>query len=341
MSMLGKVLANLNVVLALAFAALIALDWGQRQNWTFGTYRAQLALDGLPVDETELDNEGMPRVNLLSDKTFKEVLPDVNEATPEARTQVAEVKRVQDRLRAEVAAAGDDKAKRQKLASILVPLAQTLGEREALQQQITKDPIDQLMGPDGPFDKAFNQALKNQSPQGKPVQGADARRQAIAHLLVNTAQDENARRRVVAVIGLRSFAAAAARQADALRDMAERVTLALANDQAQFGRQYQQGIDDLQGLAAQIDERKQELQRQQALHERHNALLNARVTDAANLKKELDAARQSTQSALAELAKEQRRLFDAQRRVTTGLDQNLKLEREIRSLEQLPGGEGR
>src|SRR5207248_6269695 len=74
MSALGKVLAILNVIAAFVFLLIAALDWGQRQSWVYAAYRADLALDGLPLDDKELDLKGQKRNDRLTDKTYTSVM---------------------------------------------------------------------------------------------------------------------------------------------------------------------------------------------------------------------------------------------------------------------------
>src|SRR5215471_11112220 len=54
MSMLGKVLACLNVLVAIALAVLVALDYGKRQAWAYSVFRHDLAVKGIPLNPEEL-----------------------------------------------------------------------------------------------------------------------------------------------------------------------------------------------------------------------------------------------------------------------------------------------
>jgi hypothetical protein len=63
MSLLGKVLALLNVFGALALVYFASVDYSKRQGWAYAAYRHELVLIGLPVHDTELDTQGSPLVN--------------------------------------------------------------------------------------------------------------------------------------------------------------------------------------------------------------------------------------------------------------------------------------
>ena len=77
MSLLGKILAVLNVVAAIAFAYLAVSDWAQRRSWVYATYRLDLTLHGLPVDETDVDVAGLPQNDKLSSTTLTDLFRGV------------------------------------------------------------------------------------------------------------------------------------------------------------------------------------------------------------------------------------------------------------------------
>src|SRR5262245_7402756 len=98
MSMLGKVLAILNVLAAIAFVALAATAWGKRPNLTYAVFRHELVITGLPVDETEADPIGNAAiVDQLGEKTLEDLFRSVG-GQP-VKTQREEVKRLHDKLR--------------------------------------------------------------------------------------------------------------------------------------------------------------------------------------------------------------------------------------------------
>jgi hypothetical protein len=343
MSLFGKILAVLNILAVMAFVYLVAVDWGQRQTWSYAVYRYDLALDGLPLDDEARSADGTLQVKLLSDATMQDLFKSVGSVpsplTPEDKTQVAEVRRVHDRLRREIDAEQDAAKKRALLASILVPRTRTGGERDALRERIEKEPLDGLMADAGPLEQAFKQALDRKTPSGQDRDPAE-RRQAIAHLLfnVNDPVSKNFEReyqRVLVVIGLRAFANEADLQATALRDMADRVRLLMAEDQASFEAAYQRSLADLNGLAATAEARKAKLAEYERVAKKQQDLVRVRQADVAELKTRLDQARQASVAALAKLSAEQQKLFDYERQVGDGTATNQQLELEIRSLEKV------
>jgi hypothetical protein len=298
----------------------------------------ELALDGIPVDESETEPEGELRISKLSDPTLKAVFKEVGAlpdavTRPEERTQKAEVQRVHDKLASEINGMADPAAKRKKLTAALLPLATTLADRKTIADRIANTKDADLMAPDGPLEQAFNLVLQNRNAQGQE-RGPDVRKQAIAHLLFNIDTADEARKRAAAVIGLKAFAAEADRQALALKGMADQIRLALVDDRGRFKKEYLQVFGDIQLLATDLADRQHDLARQQALVESHKTLLNARLSDAKALQGQLEVARQETSKALEGLGKEQRKLFEIQQKVGMAEDKNLQLEREIRGLER-------
>lgn len=334
MSLLGKILAGLNIVAAIAFACLVALDWGQRQKWTYAVFRQDLTLNGLPVDESEHDADGVRLVDQISDQTLKELFNPVGGApagtAAEDKTQMGEVRRLKSRLDAEINSAPD---KRAKLISLLTPLAPTVSERQAL---ATKN-VDVLQAQ---FDRAFGPDLlevPGTQGQSKPKTQED-KRQAIAHLLVNLASpkpDATDYQRVLVVVGLKAFAREADHQAVVLRDMSQEILLAMTRDQGNFVADHRQVVGELRTLADTLAQRQAVLADQTALAQRQLALAEDRKKDVEDLQKRIEQARKNTQEALTQLSKRQERLFGLEQQVKTTAEQNQELERKIRELEKV------
>jgi hypothetical protein len=327
MSIFGKVLAILNVLAAFGLAYAALLDWTQHQAWAYAVYRMDFPIKGLPVDQDEIDTDGHRRIDNISDTTIQEVFKQVGglEGTtplPEDKTQLREVKRVHDKLKNEIDRQANDAAKREKLKSVLLPLANTLSER----QKLDTKKLDELMGD---FEKAFA-AVTGKAGQGQEPE--DTRR-LIARLLFCTSQDDQARQRAAVVVGLRAFTYEVNSRAHALQQMAHQLQADMVADRSQFDREQRRILGELELLARDLDERKEELDRRQTLVNRHNALLKAREADIVELKKQIDTAGEATKTALSELAKEQSRLFGVQSQVGEELQKNLRLEQEMRTIE--------
>jgi hypothetical protein len=338
MSILGKLLAVLNVLAAAGFAYFALMDWTVRQNWTSAVNRMALPVAGLPVSEDEVDPDGRPRIDKISDATLPDLFKPVGglpaaAVLPEDKTQFAEVKRVHDKLRKEIDQADGEAAKRKKLRSLLLPLAGTLSGRQALLNEINKEPIDKLLGPEGPFEKPFSDVTKKRNEQDP-----ENSRRLIANLLFGLSQnspDELSRQRIAVVVGLKAFTNAVNERALALREMAQQVHASMLGDRAQFEKQQRGIIAELELLGRALEERKEELDRRQTLVNKHTALVKAREENIVDLKKDIDKASQLTKKALDELAQEQRRLFDAQDRVGNDLQKNQQLEQQIRTIENV------
>ena len=135
MTILGKLLAIANVLAAVGFLYLAATDWALRHKWTYAVYRHQLTMDGLPVDEAEIDPaDDAPHVAKLSEKTLQDIFKQAG--GPPVKTQKDAVQRAQSDFKATIDGLADDKAKRERLASLLLPLARTRGERDELHNRI-------------------------------------------------------------------------------------------------------------------------------------------------------------------------------------------------------------
>jgi hypothetical protein len=130
MSLLGKVLAFLNVLAAVGFVCVAALDYGKHRAWSHAVFTGDLLINGLPLDNSQTDAEG----NVLADQIGPETQRKLFErsGSPPVATQEDEVKRVQDRVNSFISSAGDTKAQLAQLARVLMPFAETNLRREQL-----------------------------------------------------------------------------------------------------------------------------------------------------------------------------------------------------------------
>jgi hypothetical protein len=364
MSIFGKVLIILNILVAGVFIYLSTADWSQRETWSYAVYRQELALDGLPLDEQELDAEGRLATDRLTEQTLKAIFQPVGETLPsplrpEDKTQLGAVQRLRDRLRGEINSLGGDEPKiRAQMVAWLVPLARTGGERDGLRQFLNMAPFDKVIADNGPFELVFKRVLEPGSGELeeaaktygrewgfqdllKPIdKDPQTRRQEVAHLLLNMTADPTSQdfarqyQRVLVIVGLKAFASQADQQYYALRDMAERLTLAMSEDRATFERDYDVKLKYLYGLAEDLGLSQKKLAEYEKLTRRHQDLVKARQADFMDLTTKLESARQATKTALANLTTEQQRLFEAERHVATAAAKNQQLEREIRVLEK-------
>lgn len=128
MSILGKILAILNVLAVIGVLALLAMDYAKRQTWAHAVFRQQLVITGLPVDDNDVDGQG----HKLADDLTPATLQDIFKGSSPVKTQLDEVKRVQNELNGKIQSAGDKKKQLYVLARILTPLALTGEQREQL-----------------------------------------------------------------------------------------------------------------------------------------------------------------------------------------------------------------
>ena len=127
MSLLGKILAILNVLGAIGFGALAALDYGKRQSWEYVNLQHDLNIVGLPLTDGEKD-PSTGRSRDLTEQAKKDIFGGQNPVS----SQVAEVKRVKALLDSKLSA-GDPRAQTVGFAAVLEPLADTDADRERLQ----------------------------------------------------------------------------------------------------------------------------------------------------------------------------------------------------------------
>ena len=192
---LTVVLIVLNIVAALGFTVLLAMDYSKRQAWSYAVFKHDLGLMGLPLQEEEngpsASRVTMQRQNLDSDqlkKAFSErpqtkggepfqpvtltlsnpILPqhltpeilndwfrkndwygDVGEPVP---TLEKEVERLQNSLKGEIAQAAEaiaadaktEEQKRALLENLIMPLAYSPHQIDALDKKIKQEPAAKL-----------------------------------------------------------------------------------------------------------------------------------------------------------------------------------------------------
>jgi hypothetical protein len=366
MTWLGKTLVFLNVLAALAFAYMVQQAWNNRVQYAREHFRYLVAIDGLPVTtgKDQLWTPGDPIV-LNADETT--VLKDIfagksggdDLGGSSVKTQVDEVKRLQQVIVDRISAANGDAGKRSKLASYMLNLARDGEERDRWATLIATVPIPGSVDEWAPLKEflstelppvevkdrtgiastrpgIFAAALSDRPlfERNKPSRDQHDQRTAIAHLLVNISDDEAWRDRVQTVVGVAFYAQALDRQASVVERMVQRQRILIAVDQATFLPNYQALVQRALFLAEQIDGLTAKLKVQQALVEDATKLVNDRTEEKRKLAKELE---ETTAAANAELAKQaalEAELFRLQKQITTTQEANVVLERKLRVLEQ-------
>jgi hypothetical protein len=127
MSSLGKFLAVFNIVAAAALAVVVAIDYAKRQAWEYANFVHDVAVNGLPIDQSDSDQQENTSFRDLASGTQQDWFGATGGPVS---TQVEEVNRVEGQADALVGAASGDPARAAVLARLLTPFATTLGDRQ-------------------------------------------------------------------------------------------------------------------------------------------------------------------------------------------------------------------
>jgi hypothetical protein len=320
-----KVLAILNVLAGIGFLVFAGIDYGKRQGWEYAVLQQQFQIRGLPVDENEEDVAGNKLVGFV--RPGNRLQQDLfSGAGQPLQTEKEAAQQRHDELLAAVQGAGNPAAQKQKLEEILVPLARIEGERRTLHQQIAAQNVDVLLGPDGPFEKACVEAVQGKTASGQAL-SYDQWRQAVAHLLFNTGDDY---KRTLAIVGAAAFAQEVDGQATALAAMAPTLDRALASDLANFEVQHASLNQAILALANRLRDLEDTKAKQETLLAQHKAHVAEREGQAVGLQKDIQAAKQATQNALAMQHQIETHLFNTQQTIADAEHKNEQLERQIR-----------
>lgn len=145
MSLLGKILAFVNIFAVLGVLALLSMNFIKRQNWEYAVFREDLMIDGLPLDGTEKDALQQVVAEKIGKDTQQDLFKQTSPNTP-VTTQEAEVQRVKQQLDSQVQAAGDKKIQIAAYARILTPMAETIEQRTRLIAYQTYLQKDEMFG---------------------------------------------------------------------------------------------------------------------------------------------------------------------------------------------------
>ncbi len=336
MSTLGKVLAVFNVLAAIAFLALAAMDYSKRQNWAYAHYKAEVLIHGLPVDFNDTSWRTPGRT--YPDSLTQGVLKDLFGGSP-VRTQKEEVENQKNVVLGEVDQADTIPAKRTVFNRYLLPLATDFPERQDLLRSINglragdQKGVDDLRARlEGYFDRAASEVTPESEGSPSVKRSVEERRQSIASLLYTIASPEG-RTRVQSVVGLSHYVTAADRHYTQLVEIRHRLQSVMAEEQAAFLRAYegirpelQRLADDLQGYQAKLDE-------QRKLVQQNDVLYKARQAEVKQLQDEIAQAQQKVGAETATLDQLQQRLFALEQQFAQAQAANQRLEQEIRSKE--------
>jgi len=250
MSLLGKILAILNLLAACAFAMLALMDYGKRDSWAHAVFMADLRINGLPVDDSEPVDPGLPSKRELDNQTLKQLFQPAG--GNEVHTQEEELNKVYQRLKSDINGNRVEGTKVQKLARVLLPLAGTVQERSNLLRLITDprpDDEGQIAVLQGAFDKAFSQ----------PAKSSPEKRTAIAHVLFNVADvfGTPSLNRLVVVVGLEATVKEIDNQASLLRSLVSDTQQSNERERLAYLRQHNRLVSLVQDLAADLQRQKE------------------------------------------------------------------------------------
>jgi len=331
MSLFGKILAVLNVLVAIVFLVLAGMDYSKRQAWSHSHFRHQVAIHGLPLTDSD-ETWRLPGRTIagdLSKSSLKEMFAE--SGGDEVKTQLDAVAAIRGLIEGGANAAADETAKKQFIAGYLVPLAKTGEERESYQQMMF-DRAQPASAMQARLNELFDQAVSDRTAGGQ-ARDLEARRRAIADLLYNVSPDLKWHQRVQAVVGLQQYVGAADRQAANLQQMATRLNAAIVDEQNAFVRQYRSLLPELQLASERVKDLDGKLKEQQDLLQKHTVLRNARQTEVADLQKKIQEAVATVATETGTLDRLQKQLFALQQQVATAQKNNQDLERRLRTQE--------
>jgi hypothetical protein len=127
--MIRTILAILNVLGAITFIALAGMDYAKRQTWSYAVLLHDTAITGLPLDNTDANENGEKLVDLIGESGKNELFS--GQSRPVA-TQLEEVNYVKSKLDGAITASPDKRTQLLTLARLLTPLAITETQRERL-----------------------------------------------------------------------------------------------------------------------------------------------------------------------------------------------------------------
>jgi hypothetical protein len=337
MSLLGKVLAVLNVLAAAAFIWLVVADYSKRNAYAFSTQQADFMLNGLPLDAGELDVEQQKRAELVGKEMSNQLFSGV--PGPKVKTQEEEIRQRYDSLRKEIGGEENDAAKRAKLEAVLIPLAHSALERAEWRQQIlAAKPADlaedgPLMGEGGIFAKAFQEALNGTNPADGSKLSPDQRRQAIASTLFSTSTKKEDYDRTLAVVGLNAYVRAVEGQATSFLSMIPEINRAIEQDRGEFLTRHRALVDEIVRLADRVRRLQEDLAKQEEQRNKYVALVADRQQDIQQLQAQIKGTQAATANALTVQDELEKALFEAQKTVAGTITANLKLEKDIKAQE--------
>lgn len=414
MSILGKILAIVNIFAILGTLALLSMNYVKRQNWEYAVFRQDLMINGLPIDGTETDSLQQTIVSKIGAQTKQDLFKQVASPNEQVTTQADEVTRVKGQLDAGIRAAGDKKKQIAVLATILKPMADTIEQRTRMvayqtylrddqtfavlktrlqnahkaataPQQGKAKPYEErfreslaltFSDPPGPFgdelitamkaepkpdfDKALEQSLDAQLTRLQSqfeemfrtaTSTSDAiatRKRAIARLLFNMIEvlpppggnaaldlvSNPAYKRFFIVVGVKAALEAVNDQANILQSLVFETGAERQRERYLFAEEHRKLVDLVLEKKTEIDEHKALLAQKKKEAENHATQLRSRRQDVKVYEEQLATERRNTIKHLQQLRQVSDQLFTERVKLRENSDDNQRLEKQIRSLEE-------
>jgi len=351
----AKFLVFLNVLMAGVFLVLATLSFNARRPWAYQVFLAELAQDGLPLDESD---PGLRRVevplyaDLDNDAILRDVFPKAEKIV---KTQEEEVLRLKKEVSAELDKVKDDERElRDAFRRLILPLTLTLEERDYWLGRIVDKDTDLPKLKEDFLREFFDRALIKEDAEAKPEESdwlyrarpeiyknekyiKLTRREKIAHLLYNLSPSPQAHTRTMHVIGLKNYINEAELQAARLRDMALRTRMAMVDERALFEMEYQRLQQRILTLLEELEAKKLYLADKTGVRDRTRELVKIREEDKKTLVAQTAETETALGAALADQMSVETQLFETQKRLGDLQAKTEMLQRYIGRLEGVPG----
>ncbi len=355
MSLIGKLLAILNVLAALLFAGVAGLDWMQRQRWEYAVFRHDLFLDGLPIDDKEKGPDLQPRVAKLTEPWLSQMFQRAG-GGPVVKTQTEEVNNLKKLIADKVGSPEVPGTKSQKLAGFLRALARTQADREKLTRQVAdvqpdkQETVEALQRQlDDQFD-GVKEVSRDPATNQEHKHSLDERKTNAARLLFclrEALQDpkedakegflaSNDYQRFLNVVGLTNAAKAADDQALVLLNMTDEVIRGYEAERKQFIYDHGQAVELSQNLSDAVDRQDGIWKGKRADADKLKLAVDEHRVQIAKLVDQLEALRKETRDNLDKQVQAEEEVMARLLDLRDTAKRNQELEREIRQLEGLP-----
>jgi hypothetical protein len=359
MTLLGKILALVNILAAIGFVYLAASDYAARRQAAYGIYRMDLQIDGLPLDDTEQDVEGQVRVKDLSQNTQNELFQQAG-GSPVA-TQLQELDRVKNAVKSKIDSGDaitvfDPQNPKQQLslatpdqkrAWFLLYLARSLSPQTPAEGQPATVDRTTLISQMKAGNKVTDEDLERVFTTVRSISDPGDKRRALAEVLFSLVEpvalsegqqgerlaDLPAYKRFVVVVGLKSAVQAVDAVAAAQARMTEEADEILSANRATFTAEHNRMVGFIRDLEDQHRRAGLALEAQRNQTAAQDQVVKERERQVNDLKARLDAARKATKDELAKQAKVQDAVLAAQRSLRDANRKNQDLLKTIESLE--------